>query len=47
VLTRSAGYLVKSGDKELAKGSIERMQTWAQAMFGEQLDSLTDFTREL
>ncbi|MBA3323167.1 MAG: tetratricopeptide repeat protein [Pyrinomonadaceae bacterium] len=47
VLTRSAGYLVKSGDKALAEEYIERMQSWAQEMFGEKLDSLTDFTREL
>lgn len=47
VLTRSAGYLVESGDRELAKGYIERMQAWAEAVFGEPFDSLTDHLREL
>lgn len=47
VLTRSAGYLVESGDRALAKDYIERMQAWAQAIFGEPLDSLTDHLREL
>jgi tetratricopeptide (TPR) repeat protein len=47
VLTRSAGYLVESGDRELAKDYIERMQAWAQAIFGESLDSLTDRLGEL
>jgi queuine/archaeosine tRNA-ribosyltransferase len=47
VLTRSAGYLVESGDRALAKGYIGRMQAWAEAVFGEPFDSLTDHLREL
>lgn len=47
VLTRSASYLVESGDRALAKDYIERMQAWAQAIFGEPIDSLTDHLRGL
>lgn len=47
VLTRSAGYLVESGDRALAKEYIGRMQAWAQGIFGEPFDSLTDYLREL
>jgi tetratricopeptide (TPR) repeat protein len=47
VLTRSAGYLVESGDRAFAKEYIERMQAWAQTMFGEPFDSLTDYMRDL
>lgn len=47
VLTRSAGYLVESDDRALAKDYIERMQAWAQKVFGETFDSLTDHLREL
>ena len=47
VLTRSAGYLVESGDPMLAKDYIERMQAWAQKVFGEPFDSLADHLREL
>jgi tetratricopeptide (TPR) repeat protein len=47
VLMRSAGYLVESGDRALAKDYIGRMQAWAEAVFGEPSDSLTDYLREL
>lgn len=47
VLTRSAGYLIESGDRALAKVYIERMQAWAQAMFGVPFDSLSDYLRDL
>lgn len=47
VLTRSANRLVMAGNKRLARENIERMQAWAEGMYGEKFDSLTAFQKDL
>jgi tetratricopeptide (TPR) repeat protein len=47
VLTRAAGYLVNTKDKQLALACIGQMQTWALSILGEPFDSLTDYVSEL